>query len=522
MNLHATYVVLVAATVASLSCGLNYSFSYAHLILRRHHMRAYAPQLATRLALTSTQTNAVGAAGNMGVYLSSPFIGRIVDRRGPKPTLVFAAIALTAGYFIIRAFYLSGTAEGGLFERFGLPGLVAAEVLTGMGSTAGLSSAGNSVAKSFRKRRAAALSVVLSGFGLSAFFYSTLSSLFLHPRHRSSCSHPSASLSDILALRKRAPEGDLTSDFLLLLSLGSLVSMVVGLAFVRPVLREAEEVKDGPAAVVDQEEEDEVDAESIAAEIDTQRPGSSPLARPSTERTPLLRSQSSKSTSSVVPDRNITGLALLRELDFYLIFFFNGLCAGVGLCYINNLGTVVRALSSSSPSDPNPALLQSRLVSLLSIFNCLGRLLSGFGSDYLLHHRLLALPRVFWLPLTASLLLSSQLAALAVSSPKALWIPTALTGLAHGCLFGLSGIIGLERFGIKSWSQTNGVLALAPAVFGQSTNLLFGAIYDSRAIVVGKARYAPAFWMTSGMALCAVGVGGWLAGGRREMRRRAG
>ncbi|KAJ8294749.1 putative transporter mch1 [Rhodotorula toruloides] len=508
MGAHARYVVLAAATVASLSCGLNYSFS------------AYAPQLATRLALTSTQTNAVGAAGNMGVYLSSPFIGRIVDRRGPKPTLVFAAFALTAGYFIIRAFYLAGTAEGGLFERFGLPGLVAAELLTGMGSTAGLSSAGNSVAKSFRKRRAAALSVVLSGFGLSAFLYSTLSSLFLHPRHRSSSSRPSSSLSEFLALKERAQEYDLTSDFLLLLALGSLVSMLVGLAFVRPVLREAEAVKDASTTVG--EEEEEVDAESVAAEIDTERPGSLPSARASPERTPLLRSQSSKSTSSVVPDRNITGLALLRELDFYLIFLFNGLCAGVGLCYINNLGTVVRALSPSSPSVPNSAILQSRLVSLLSIFNCLGRLFSGFGSDYLLHHRLLPLPRVFWLPLTASLLLSSQLAALAVSSPRALWIPTALTGLAHGCLFGLSGIIGLERFGIKSWSQTNGVLALAPAVFGQSTNLLFGTIYDSRAVLVGKARYTPAFWMTSGMALCAVGTGAWLAGGREEMRRRAG
>jgi hypothetical protein len=34
-----------------------------------------------------------------------------------------------------------------------------------------------------------------------------------------------------------------------------------------------------------------------------------------------------------------------------------------------------------------------------------------------------------------------------------LFLPTALTGLAHGCLFGLSGIIGLERFGIKSFSH---------------------------------------------------------------------
>lgn len=31
---------------------------------------AYAPQLATQLELSSTQLNIVGAAGNLGVYLS--------------------------------------------------------------------------------------------------------------------------------------------------------------------------------------------------------------------------------------------------------------------------------------------------------------------------------------------------------------------------------------------------------------------------------------------------------------------
>ena len=62
-----------------------------------------------------------------------------------------------------------------------------------------------------------------------------------------------------------------------------------------------------------------------------------------TDRTPLLlgppappaghTSTDSTTAAGAVPDRNnITGWALLRELDFYLIFLFNGLCAGVGLC----------------------------------------------------------------------------------------------------------------------------------------------------------------------------------------------
>ncbi|GAA5827437.1 hypothetical protein JCM3770_005837, partial [Rhodotorula araucariae] len=420
------YSVLAAATAVSLSCGLNYCYS------------AYAPQLAARLDLSSTQTNAVGAAGNLGVYLSSPLIGRIVDRKGPKPTLVLAAVALTGGYVTIRAFYVTGEDAGGLFARFGVPGLILAELVTGIGSTAGLSSAGNSVARSFQKRRAAALSVVLSGFGLSAFFYSTLSSLVLHARASS----------------------DVTPSFLLLLALGSLFSMTIGLLFVRPILREPA----APAAAA------ELDADAAEAALpDAEEAVREEGMAARTERTPLLRADSTKS----VQERNIAGWALLRELDFYLIFLFNGLCAGVGLCYINNLGTVVHSLALESPSSsrhllPSPseiALLQSRLVSLLSLFNFLGRLLSGFASDTLLHHRRTRLPRVFFLPLTASLLLVSQLLAFRTVRSRALWAPTALTGLAHGCLFGISGIIGLERFGMRSFSQTNGVLALAPAFF---------------------------------------------------------
>jgi hypothetical protein len=106
--------------------------------------------------------------------------------------------------------------------------------------------------------------------------------------------------------------------------------MLVGLAFVRPVLREAKD--DGPTSGSTGEQEDGVEAESVAAEIDSRRLDSSSACHSSNERTPLLRSQSSKSMASIVPDRNITGLALLRELDFYLIFLYNGFCAGVGLC----------------------------------------------------------------------------------------------------------------------------------------------------------------------------------------------
>lgn len=82
--------------------------------------------------------------------------------------LLFASVAIFVGYFSIRVLYLGG--EDGLFSVIGVPGLALAEFAVGAGSTAGLSGASNSVAKSYKKQRATALSLVLSAFGLSAFF----------------------------------------------------------------------------------------------------------------------------------------------------------------------------------------------------------------------------------------------------------------------------------------------------------------------------------------------------------------
>ena len=66
------HVSLAASFLVALSAGSNYGFS------------SYSPQLQERTHLTSTQINIVGAMGNMGVYLSGPLWGRLVDKRGPK------------------------------------------------------------------------------------------------------------------------------------------------------------------------------------------------------------------------------------------------------------------------------------------------------------------------------------------------------------------------------------------------------------------------------------------------------
>lgn len=53
--------------------------------------------------------------------------------------------------------------------------------------------------------------------------------------------------------------------------------------------------------------------------------------------------------------------------------------------YINNLGTVTRSLAPKHALPADVAMSQASLVSLLSIFNCLGRIVTGSLSDYAVH-----------------------------------------------------------------------------------------------------------------------------------------
>jgi len=127
------------------------------------------PQLSAKIHLSSTNANFVMASGNAGVYLSGPFVGILVDRRGPRMMLSFAGFVLLFGYLGIKMLYDGG--REGLYSRVGIWGLALCQLMTGIGGSAALASAVKAVSQSFSKaRRGAAMATVLSCFGLSAFF----------------------------------------------------------------------------------------------------------------------------------------------------------------------------------------------------------------------------------------------------------------------------------------------------------------------------------------------------------------
>ncbi|KAJ9117067.1 hypothetical protein QFC24_006526 [Naganishia onofrii] len=223
---------LLAGTTVALCSGTNYVFS------------AYAPQLATRCGLSSTQLNLVGIAGNLGVYTSGPVWGVSIDRGGPRGVLCWAAGLIALGYAGIRAVYIHAGAAAASdsqhltttptppikasFQTVTL--LCLCMLATGFAASAGLNASLNTVARSFpAHQRATASGITLAGFGLSAFLFSSIAHAVFPGR---------------------------TDGFLALLAVGTAVGMGVGVVGVKTVaLLPAEDGEEEAAAHEEAQEE---------------------------------------------------------------------------------------------------------------------------------------------------------------------------------------------------------------------------------------------------------------------------
>uniref|UniRef100_A0A7S2V0H0 Nodulin-like domain-containing protein n=1 Tax=Fibrocapsa japonica TaxID=94617 RepID=A0A7S2V0H0_9STRA len=140
----------------------------------------------------------------------------------------------------------------------------------------------------------------------------------------------------------------------------------------------------------------------------------------------------------------------LQQPSFWMLFlaFFCG--TGSGLIVINNVQQIARAVTGASPS--------SYFVSLIGIFNCIGRVTIGWISDvcreYVTRPQLLCL-----------VLLCMGLVHLAFASGfQAVFYPClVLTALCYGGQFPLTSAIVADLYGSKYMAQNYGALDTAPS-----------------------------------------------------------
>ncbi|CED85214.1 Major facilitator superfamily domain, general substrate transporter [Phaffia rhodozyma] len=584
-------VTLLASLSVSLVSGTNYVVA------------AYAPQLAKELHLSGTEINIVAAAGNLGVYSVGPLWGLIVDSRGPKLNLLSAAVLLLVGYSGIRAFFIKAipyTGSGSLII------LSLASFLTGAGSGAGLSGGLNSVAKSFPDAtRATATGVVLAGYGLSAFLFSSISHVFF--------------------------PGD-TSSFLLLLSWGCFIPCFVGIFIIQPVIppvhspaynacesgwnridgtdlnhvagpsedsmNYADQHSSSLSSSLDEDQWDRENRQLVptspirelshllnaddtpnyhtysngtreqgleggergkksksVAILDEYPAGSAKTPGSiASLHEPLSLVISRGSVRSFLPHEvDLNGWALLQEMDFWLLTSIVCLLSGTGICWINNCGLTTLALISEGGRlcDSEELIrLQATQVSVISIWNCIGRISIGISSD--LAKKNFRIRRIHFLSLISFVFLISQLVLLFTQKAEYLWITSSLLGLAYGGMFGLCPVVCLEWFGMANFSLNWGFVSMAPIVGSNLTNLVYGRVYDSHTLgkiftrstliinkifhmttaaggglgideahscLLGRKCYAATFYLTSVLCILALFLSVF-AGYRREIKSK--
>ncbi|KAF9460956.1 major facilitator superfamily domain-containing protein [Collybia nuda] len=480
---------LFASLLVALSSGSNYVYS------------AYAPQLGARLQISHTRLNIVGLAGNIGVYSSGPFWGRIVDTRGPRILLISAFIFLLIGYSGMRHIYDAGVPTSATtISTFTFCLLVACNYLTGAGGNGGLASSVNATARTFPdKARATTTGIVISGFGLSAFLFSTISNI--------------------------AFAGN-TSSFLLLLSVGTAVPMLLGLFLVRPIplppTDAVNALEDATDFSHDEDPENDGDRARLLDNDDLdnahRQQGIAPDSRRLSRRTALRE--------GLTP--NVYGRKLWTSSDFWLIFSILSMLSGTGLMYINNVGSMSQALfAKDNPAyDPiEAARWQADQVSVISLMNFSGRICIGLISDFAKSK--FDYPRSYLIVLVAFLVFISQVTAANIDNIRQLWMASALLGLGYGSVFSLLPQVIIEWFGILHFSENWGYLSLSPMFAGNLFSVAFGRNMDahetpatesdllagnsSPQCLKGRLCYVEMLYVTMGACLLSMGLGVWAA-----------
>ncbi|KAK0722127.1 major facilitator superfamily domain-containing protein [Lasiosphaeria miniovina] len=490
----------VAATVISLACGTNYVYS------------AWAPQFADKLHLTTTESNLIGLAGNLGMYSMGVPVGLFIDHRGPRPAVIAGALLLGLGYFPFRSAFDSASGSVALLCFF--------SYLSGLGGCMAFAASVKTSALNWPHHRGTATAFPLAAFGLSAFFFSVFGSFFFPGNtsaflmvlaagtsgltffgffflrvfpHTSYHTVPStAGLSDSQQLRRTSSE-----DAKAPRRGRGLPDVEPGMSptnYTTPVT--LTQGMGGAEDGLDQEPPSTSRGGSATRPIDVEA-ARAPHATDEPEDIDETSSLMSKSSSlpgdvlvqnSVDMDRShridIRGWRLLSNVDFWQLFAIMGILAGIGLMTINNIGHDVNALWKRYDDSVSEAFLiqrQQMHVSILSVGSFLGRLLSGVGSDFLV--KILGASRAWCLVVASFVFFIAQIFAINIANPHFLGFVSGLSGLGYGFLFGVFPSIVAETFGIHGLSQNWGFMTLSPVISGNIFNLFYGTVFDSHSVV---------------------------------------
>lgn len=463
------------------------------------------------------------------MYVTGIPVGLLVDGRGPRPSILIGGLCLGLGYFPLKAAYDAGAGATNIFF------LCLFSFMTGTGSSAAFTASIKVAALNWPHNRGTATGLPLAAYGISALCF-TMLSYFAFP--------------------------DDTSDYLLMLGIGTVVLVFGSFPFIRvpnPTNYTALATEDTrpankrrnsnrlhksrPGERLNQPDTSK-QPPSSSASLDEESFGTEPADRApnveqdADENSSLMSAPGDMDEEEDQLKRNerhlhhldISGFAILKHIEFYQLFFLLGALCGVGLMTINNIGSNARALWAHydpSVSDSFMAKVQLKHVSVISIGSFTGRLLSGIGSDFLV--KKLHLSRFWCLVASSSVFIFNQLLATQLWNPNFLFVVSGLNGLAYGALFGVYPAIVADTFGVHGLGVNWGCMILSPVIFGNVYNVAYGAIYDSHSLVTNEGHrecnegldcYRSAYWITFAGALLGLALSLWCIHHEHTVKRR--
>lgn len=406
---------LVSCTLVGFVCGTLYLYS------------AYGPQLALRLGYSGTESSLIAFAGTIGVALPGVPAGFIIDKKGFTIPVVIGALAIATGYIGLKDQY------DDIYPHVKIS--VALIFLVGLGSTFINSAIIKCCAVSFPNNRGIATSFPIATYGLSAFAYSFFGALLF--------------------------KAD-TSKFLGFLGYSTAVICGIGL----PLIYIADKHSNlGHTTRSHTALGSAIGSRSPSIEL---QPYSAPFPKQKHLAEELLHKK--------LHSNEIDASAIIRNLDFWVIFIILGLLAALGQMYIYSVGYMVKSLLHGS-DDSLVQREQQFQVSIMSISNCAGRLLSGVVGDLLSNSFKKSRGWILFIP--SSLLLMVQILGLGIQTNDQLWINSVANGLGYGFTWSSIPQLLLDFFGVKAFSFSWGFINLAPIIPAYFFTHLFGSIYDS-------------------------------------------
>ncbi|CAM6130018.1 unnamed protein product [Calypogeia fissa] len=153
--------------------------------------------------------------------------------------------------------------------------------------------------------------------------------------------------------------------------------------------------------------------------------------------------------------------------DYWLLFFAMGCGTGSGLTAINNLAQMAESLGSRSIGA---------FVALVSVWNFLGRMASGYLSEYYMKNY--GTPRPLFLLVVQFVMACGHLL-FASSVPTMLYVASILVGLAHGAHWTLMVATSSELFGLQNFGALYNTLSISATVGSYILSVkLAGYLYD--------------------------------------------